>query len=237
MIALADRPAQGQLRHKAEHVRALIAPLHERPASAPGEVDVETARAIRTQAYGRLEDAILDLSNALPQGTEDYDARKLFEFLVGLRRAIDADPDVRDAGGEVELHQLMMRDVLARIERRLLHDELDDPRAAVDFVLATLERIPAGDLARLFGVSTKTIGAWRAGRPVTRNGERAVVLAQLISYLRHSLTPLGIVLWFDAERDQLDGRTPLRLIEERGVASAHAPLVALARGSRGQLAG
>src|SRR6478609_603688 len=161
MIALADRPAQGQLRHKAEHVRALIAPLHERPASAPGEVDVETARAIRTQAYGRLEDAILDLSNALPQGTEDYDARKLFEFLVGLRRAIDADPGARDERGEVELHTMMLRDVLPRIG--------------------------AGDLARLLGVSTKTVGAWKAGRPVTRNGERVVVLAQLLSYLRPSL--------------------------------------------------
>ncbi|MDO8185049.1 hypothetical protein Q5424_02875 [Conexibacter sp. JD483] len=237
MSALAGTPAEGQLRHKAEHVRELIGPLRERPSAHPAEVDTDTARAIRAEAYSRLEDAILDLSNALPQGTEDYDARKLFEFLVGLRRAIDADPEVQDAAGDVELHQLMMRDVLARIERRLLHDELDDPRAAVDFVLATLKRIPAGDLARLLGVSTKTIGAWRAGRPVTRNGERAVVLAQLLSYLRQSLTPLGIVLWFDAERDQLDGRTPLQLIEERGVASAHAPLVALARGSRGQLAG
>jgi hypothetical protein len=236
MSALADTPQLGTLRHKAEHVRELIDPVRGGSGPAPAPGDVEPARAWRARGYQRLEDAILDLSSALPQGTEDYDARKLFEFLVGLRRAIDADPGVADAAGEVELHEMMMRDVLARIERRLLHDELDDPRAAVDFVFATLERIPAGDLARLLGVSTKTIGAWRAGRPVTRNGERAVVLAQLLSYLRPSLTPLGIVMWFDAERDQLDGRSPLALLE-RGVASAHAPLVALARGSRGQLAG
>jgi hypothetical protein len=234
MSALADTTQLGTLRHKAEHVRELIGPVRTGPV--PAVDDVEAARAWRGRCYRQLEDAILDLSTALPQGTEDYDARKLFEFLVGLRRAIDADPDVADAGGEVELHGMMMRDVLARIERRLLHDELDDPRAAVAFVFATLERVPAGDLARLLGVSTKTIGAWRAGRPVTRNGERAVVLAQLLSYLRPSLTPLGLVMWFDAERDQLDGRTPLQLLD-RGVASAHAPLVALARGSRGQLAG
>lgn len=234
MSALADTPQLAPLRHKAEHVRELIGPV--RTAPAPLADDVALARRGRRERYQLLEDAILDLSVALPQGTEDYDARKLFEFLVGLRRAIDADDGATDARGEIELHELMMRDVLARIERRLLHDELDDPRAAVDFVLATLARIPAGDLARLLGVSTKTIGAWRAGRPVTRNGERAVVIAQLLSYLRPSLTPLGIVMWFDAERDQLDGRTPLQLLE-RGVASAHTPLVALARGSRGQLAG
>lgn len=234
MSALADIPQQETLRDKAEHVRALIAPgaaLAPRPAG-----DVAAVRAERQRRYDAIEDGILDLSTALPQGTEDYDARKLFEFLVGLRRAIAADDAGTDESGAIELIGLQMRDVLARIERRLLHDELDDPRAAVDFALRTLERVPAGDLARLLGVSTKTIGAWRAGRPVTRNGDRAVVLAQLLSYLRPSLTPLGIVLWFDAERDQLDGRTPLRLIEERGVASAHASLVALARGSRGQLA-
>lgn len=234
MSALADIPQPETLRDKAEHVRTLIAPIRAQPVPAPA--DVAAARAERQRRYDVIEDSILDLSGALPQGTEDYDARKLFEFLVGLRRAIAADTEVADPGGEIELIGMMMRDVLARIERRLLHDELDDPRAAVDFVFATLERVPASDLARLLGVSTKTIGAWRAGRPVTRNGERAVVLAQLLSYLRPSLTPLGIVLWFDAERDQLDGRTPLQLLD-RGVASAHAPLVALARGSRGQLAG
>lgn len=231
MSALAHAPELGSLRHKAEHVRELIGPVRVTPLHD----EIEPARERRRRSFALLEDAILDLSSALPQGTEDYDARKLFEFLVGLRRAIDGDPDVRDARGEVELHTLMMRDVLQRIERRLLHDELDDPRAAADFVFAALERIPAGDLARLFAVSTKTVGAWKAGRPVSRNGDRAVVLAQLISYLRASLTPVGIVMWFDAERDQLDGRTPLELLD-RSVPSAREPLVALARGARGQLA-
>ena len=235
MSVLAQAPDElGSLRRKAEHVGELIGPA--RPAPAPARESVDAALERRRRWYAAVEDAILDLSNALPEGTEDYDARKLFEFLVELRRAIDADPAGRDERGDVELRTMMMRDVLRRISRRLLHDELDDPRTAVDFVLAALRGVGAGDLARLLGVSTKTVGAWRAGRPVTRNAERVVVLAQLLSYLRSSLTPLGLVMWFDAERDQLDGRTPLQLLD-RGVASAHAPLVALARGSRGQLAG
>jgi len=231
-IALADSPALGALRHKAERVRDLIG----QPQLVPAGDDGARRQELRRRFYAAIEDGILDLSSALPQGTEDYDARKLFEFLVGLRRAIDADPEARDERGEVELHMLMMRDVLQRIERRLLHDELDDPRVAADFVFATLERVPAGDLARLLGVSTKTVGAWKAGRPVTRNGDRVVVLAQLLSYLRASLTPLGIVMWFDAPREQLAGSTPLELLG-RGVAAAREPLVSLARGARGQLAG
>jgi hypothetical protein len=235
MSALAQAPdGLRSLRRKADHVRELIGPAQ--PAPGPVREPAVDVRERRHRWYAALEDAILDLSNALPEGTEDYDARKLFEFLVELRRAIDADPGGRDERGAVELRTMMMRDVVRRIARRLLHDELDDPREAVDFVLATLRGVAAGDLARLLGVSTKTVGAWRAGRPVTRNAERVVVLAQLLSYLRSSLTPLGLVMWFDAERDQLGGRTPLQVLDA-GAASAVEPLVGLARGARGQLAG
>lgn len=235
MSALASAPTGlRSLRDKADHVRTLIGPEPAPRTAARESADAVLAR--RRAWYAALEDAVLDLSDALPEGIEDYDARKLFEFLVELRRAIDADPDGRDARGDVELRTMMMRDVVRRISRRLLHDELDDPRAAVDFVFTTLRGIAAGDLARLLGVSTKTVGAWRAGRPVTRNPERVVVLAQLLSYLRSSLTPLGLVMWFDAERDQLGGRTPLELLDG-GAARAVEPLVALARGARGQLAG
>ncbi len=199
--------------------------------------------------YRRVEDAVLDLSNALPQGTEDYDARKLFEFLVALRRAVDRvgaadrggeatsrEPGAREAAREaVELAAMQMGDVVRRIGRRLLHDELDDPRTAADYVLGALGGVGVGEAARLLGVSTKTIQAWRAGKPVTRNPRRVVLVAQLISYLRPSMTALGVVMWFDAVRHQLRGRAPLELLEE-DPATARDALVSLARGSRGQLA-
>src|SRR6185436_7250302 len=105
--------------------------------------------------YQELEDAVLDLSNALPEGTEDYDARKLFEFLVGVRRAIAADPG--DERGEIELTTMQMGDVARRIARRLEHNALDDPRVAADFVFSTLQGVGVGDLSRLLGVSTKTV--------------------------------------------------------------------------------
>ncbi len=185
--------------------------------------------------YRRLEDAVVDLSYALPEGTEDYDGRKLLEFQVGLRRAIDADPAARDEHGDVELAALRMADVARRISRRLEHSELDDPRAAADFIFDTLRGIGVTDLARLLGVSTKTVNAWKAGGPVTRNARRVVVLAQVLTYLRASMTPGGLVMWFDAPRHQLDGSTPLELLNEHE-ANARALLLSLARGARGQLA-
>lgn len=221
MIAVAEVGEQlAVLRDKADHVGELVAP-------PPPER--------RWAWYQRLEDAVLDLSNALPEGTEDYDARKLLEFLIEVRRAISADADAIDADGEVELATLRMRDVALRIRRRLEHDSLDDPRAAARFVFTTLAGAGVGDLSRLLGVSTKTVNTWKLGGPVTRNAGRVVVLAQLLTYLRSSMTPVGLVMWFDAPRHQLGGRTPLELLDE-DEASAREALLSLARGARGQLA-
>lgn len=222
-IVLEQTQELAHLREKASQVEELVT------------VGERTGLALRRDWYRQLEDAVLDLSYALPEGTEDYDARKLLEFQVGLRRAIDADPDARDERGEVELAALKMADVARRIGRRLEHSELDDPRAAADFIFDTLRGVGVTDLARLLGVSTKTVNAWKAGGPVTRNGRRVVVLAQLLTYLRASMTPAGLIMWFDAPRGQLDGSTPLELLDE-DEAKARELLLSLARGARGQLA-
>ena len=222
-IVVEETQDLAHLRDKAARVEQLMAAGERARAEQRGEW------------YRRLEDAVLDLSHALPEGTEDYDARKLLEFQVGLRRAIDADPDAADKRGEVELAAIRMTDVARRIGRRLEHSELDDPRAAADFIFETLRGAGVTDLGRLFGVSTKTVNAWKAGGPVTRNARRVVVLAQVLTYLRASMTPAGLVMWFDAPRHQLDGGTPLELLDD-DEANARELLLSLARGARGQLA-
>jgi hypothetical protein len=238
-VVLEENHEIAVLREKAEQVRELIAPEQAgkdgRPESRPAAEAEGTRAEWRWEWYRRLEDAVLDLSNALPEGTEDYDARKLFEFQVGLRRAIDADPTATDQRGEVQLAMLRMADVARRIGRRLEHSALDDPRAAADFIFATLRGIGVMDLSRLLGVSSKTVNAWKAGGPVTRNAARIVVLAQVLTYLRASMTPVGLVMWFDAPRHQLGGSTPLELLGD-DQANAREQLLWLARGARGQLA-
>lgn len=225
MSVVADPPAGlDELRVMAGELGAALAPAR-----------IPARSADRAAWIAELGDRVYALSSGLPEGTEDFDARRLWELLHALRRAADAAPDGEDPGDEVELAALMLGDVTRRLGRRLLHDELDDPRAAANAILRTLPHVPATDIARLLGVSTKTIGAWRAGRPVTRNAERVVLVAHVITYLRASLTPSGLVQWFAAPRDQLDGRTPLELLDGE-LAPAREALISLARGSRGQLA-
>lgn len=180
----------------------------------------------RTFAGETVEAVNVELRN-LPH------ARELLEFLIELRRAIAADPTATDGGGDVELAVMKLRDVLGRIGRGLEHNILDDPQVAAQYIFETLANIGVGGLARLLGVSTKTINTWKAGGPVTRKTQRLVMLAQLLTYLRSSMTPVGLVIWFDAPRPQLGGHTPLLNENE---AAARESLVALARGARGQLA-
>lgn len=234
-VGLVLEPDLDRLRQKAAQVEELVTPplsLEERLSNP----DAGLQRIERRRAWFRqVEDAVLDLSNAMPQGVEDYDVRKLLGFVVDLRRRLEEDPDVNDPDGAVDLATVQMADVVRRVTRRLLHEKLDDPGAAVQFVLEALGGINVSEISTLLGVSTKTIGAWRQGATVRHNARRVVVVAQVISYLRASMTPRGIVMWFESEHDQLDMRTPLQVLDQEE-ASAHATLVSLARASRGQLA-
>ncbi len=222
-----------EVREKALLIEDLVMPAR---ASRERALDVagETAQSLvaRRQAwYQDIEDAVLDLSNVLPQGPEDYDARKLFQFLIELRRAMASDPD--DRRGEVEVATARLRDVGSRIARRIDHERLDDPQAAVAWVFEAMTGVSARDTGRLLGVSEKTISAWRGGGVVERNIPRVVLVAQLLTYLRASMTPRGLMMWFDAPRPQLGDRTPMELLNEP--AAAQEPLVSLARGIRAQL--
>jgi transcriptional regulator with XRE-family HTH domain len=221
--ALLDPTTRESLRSKAEIVEDLV----ERRAQPD---------ARRRAWYRELEDAVLDLANALPAGTEDYEARQLFVFLTGLRRAIDEDAEATDEDGRVRLAAMRMADVARRLDRRLEHAVLEDPDEAARYVFSQLDAIGATELARLLGVSTKTVGAWRSGRPVRQKVERVKLVAQLVAYLRYSMTQTGLVMWFGNEAGALGERSPLELLDE-DVSAAWEPLVSYARGGRGQLAG
>ena len=180
--------------------------------------------------YSGVEDAVLSLSGTLPAGVEDYEARQLLRFMTELRQALDADDS-----GAAELAAMQMGDVARRLARRLEHASLEDPDEAARFIFAELNSLSATDLASLLGVTTKTVGNWKAGKPVKQKVDRLRLVAQLVSYLRHSMTPTGLLMWFENPADQLKRKSPLQLINA-DVTKSWLPLVSYARGGRGQLA-
>jgi hypothetical protein len=193
------------------------------------------------EAYVDVMNSILDLCHVLPEGTADYEARRLLEFLVQLNTAINeaADSDELDPGGRIELTRIRMLDVVKRMERRIQHSALDNPQEAARFLLFKFADLRDAEVAELLGISTKTLGAWRSGRPIKHQVSRLTNLAQVVSYLQHSMTPRGIALWLHSEQDHLDGRTPLATLVdglEKPDATDVNAVKALARGGRGQLA-
>jgi hypothetical protein len=224
-----------ELREKAEQIEDLVTPPDSvaQPAKDRERLSLVERRLLW---HRRVADAVLDLSNSMPEGLEDYDVRKLLELVVELRGLLDNDPEATDRDGAVELATMRIADVARRLHRRLVHDQLDDPQVAVRMILDGLMQIQVSEIARLLGVSTKTIRSWQQGNPVRQNATRVVLVAQLLSYLRSSMSAMGVVMWFDAERTQLNDRTPLQVLEAN-VASAFEPLTGLARGARAQLAG
>jgi len=231
---LLDPTTREMLRTKAELVEGLVERgIDERPP-ADGKLKARVER--RRGWYRRVEDAVLDLTNTLPAGAEDYEARQLFVFLTELRRAIDEDGKATDGGGGVQLAAMKMADVARRMERRLQHAALENSDEAARYVFAQLDSVGVTEIARLLGVSTKTVGAWRAGKPVKQKVERVKLVAQLVSYLRYAMTPTGLLMWFDNAAGALGERSPLQLLDE-SVRGAWEPLVTYARGGRGQLAG
>ncbi len=185
------------------------------------------------QGQRRLEDLVLDLSHALPAGTQDYEARVLFEHVLRLRRALEpAEPDLQE--GLLVLIQLM--GVLKRLERKLEHTRIEDPAEATQFVLDCLRGVPDGEVAELLGVSTRTLGNWRTGSvPRTQGADRLLLIAQVLMYLRPSMTPRGLALWFRSRNPGLDQLTPVQLLE-KDLREAELRLRQVARGGRGQLA-
>jgi transcriptional regulator with XRE-family HTH domain len=232
MVVTADERYLRKAEHLAGEADSFRRVVTDLPGAARG-ADSATARA-----YQRLEDLVLDLSHDLPEGTQDYAGRKLFEYLVELRRAL-ARLDASDGGAAqgraaVLLALIKMGDVLRRLERRLEHAQLEDSGEAVRYVFGVLRDLPDADVAGLLGVSARTVGNWRRGG-VVRPNERVVLVAQLLTYLEGSMTQRGLLMWFASPQDGIGARSPCELLAGP-LDEARRVLVPLVRGARGQLA-
>lgn len=217
-----------KIEQSASQIERLVA--QKGPAAYRPEPNFEALR----QACRDLEDHVLELSASMEgrDGIQDYELRRLFEFLTHLRRTVE-DAEARGKPDAVAFAIMKLHDTLRRLERSILHTRWESPEEAVRYIFEVLDGVSTTELARLLGVSDKTINSWRQGVTPGKRADRVVLTAQLLSYLRTSLTTRGLVMWFDTSFDAL-GSSPRELIDEN-VKEAEAPVVSFARGGRGQL--
>jgi hypothetical protein len=126
--------------------------------------------------------------------------------------------------------------VLRAMVRRLMHDAIDRPEQAARFVAEALADVEVSEVANLLDTTPRMVGNYRKGQvgQIRKNPNRITLIGQLVYELKNSMTPRGVLLWFDAPMPALDGRTPRELLDEDPAANRPA-LIAVARGGRAQV--
>lgn len=163
-------------------------------------------------------------------------------LLVALQKALLAglraleNPDAAAARQDLRVRLEQLRQVYRDLAdaRPIFEDQ--PPSELVRWLDDVLD-VPQARLAELIGVSTRTLQRWISpsdpGEPVGLDGQRVRLIANLVSHLRHALTGLGVVEWFERPHPLAHGKRPADLLDEP---SAMPQLTRLAASTRSTLA-
>jgi hypothetical protein len=220
-----------QLRERAQELVGDVEGRLGRDPDGPGEARL----AARQQFFDGLRARLLAVARSPAWRAHDL-ARELLVLLEDLRDAIAADPDATDPQWRQREVLQRMLVVLEAMVRQLAHDAIDRPEQAAEFVARTLADVEVGAVAALLATSPRMVTNYRRGHvgQLRKDPNRMTLVGQLVHELQYSMTPRGVLLWFDAPMELLGGRTPRALLDEDPV--AHRPaLMALARAGRAQL--
>lgn len=107
-----------------------------------------------------------------------------------------------------------------------------DAGVALRVVGELLSKASAQEMATILGVSAKTLAAWRDGAEIrSSNAKRLVLVARCLLLLRATMTPTGLLMWFQAPVAQLDGRSPVEEMDRDPGAAGGERLLAFAAGA------
>ena len=218
MSVLAASPMTGDALRERIEALALDLDAALTPYDEPSTRDLRNdpvSRKRRVNARDRWFERVRSEILGLARDPAWRDHALMIELLLtheDLRAEIALDPDALDPEWKVRYVMKIMRVVVAAMLRQLDHEAIDDPVVAAKLVADELRNVEVGEVARLLGTTRKSIRNWRGGRidQIKRNPDRIVLVGQLVYELRNSTTGHGILLWFDAPREQFGGRTPRR---------------------------
>lgn len=202
LVASSERK---QLQALEEAIKKWIQTLKDQADSVDGEP---------VQAFlDTAQKLALRLEEQLPPSLDPVVANEIRGIMIGGLRRIE------EIGEERPLD--ILDDFLVRAEsiRHIVRDALDedlptspdDGRAVLALVEQWLPRVSRKQLARLVGVDERTLQRWSASG--ARTSRRLFLVAKLVALLKDVWTPEGVVAWFDRPRSELDGRSPLDVID------------------------
>jgi hypothetical protein len=236
MPAVLEPPTtEENLRERAEELASEVEQRLETPAATDEDSVRDHRVAARQDFFDELRAAVIAVARSPAWRAHDL-ARELLLLVERLRDEIAEDPDADDPEWRQRETLQRMLVVLNTMVRQLEHDEIDRPERAAQFVVQALGDVEAIGIASLLETSPRMVAKYREGGvgEIRKNPNRLTLIGQLVNELRYSMTPRGVLLWFDAPMEQLDGRTPRELLDDDPVANRPA-LLALVRGGRAQL--
>jgi DNA-binding transcriptional regulator YiaG len=215
--------------------------------SQPQKIERELADANRRLAQERetpaaikglveeLADGLVELSETDLAGIDPYLIVSLQRAVLGATRALDTDdPDEQRRQLRYRLEQ--MRHVFRDLASGQAVDEERSSKEIAHWLVGAVD-VPQRQLADLLGVKSRTFQRWisetEASAPDGDDARRLRLVARIVNQLRHSLTGVGVIRWFERPRDDLGGARPADLLDEP---DAIGRLLTLASGARSSAA-
>jgi putative toxin-antitoxin system antitoxin component (TIGR02293 family) len=161
---------------------------------------------------------------------DPYLGQSLLSALLAGEKGLRADNE-DDRRRQVRLALERVRQTLRDVADEAPVAEGAPSKAVVRWLVDALA-VPQDEVAKLLGVSPRTLKRWVADHgPAPDGGDetRVRVVARTIAHLRHVYTGPGAVRWFFRAHPALDGRRPVDLLDDALQAPALARLAARSR--------
>lgn len=168
---------------------------------------------------------------------EDFDKEQVLSLSAALLDIADLKDELDGPNRLDALNGLLINfERVRHVVRDALDEHVDGIEGSTGLVTAELlERLPYAtrdEVAALLGINRRTLPRWlRSEKAPSR---RLQVVARVVAILRHNWTGEGRVAWFHRPRRDLNGRTPLDLLEANPIDED--ALIATARAGRSQYA-
>lgn len=191
-----------------------------RVAAELGEANARLGRSAEAapdvlELVESMSATLSDQDDTFLEGVDPYLVIALQKAALGAERALHEDEPNRRRVLRLRLEQ--MRHVFRDLAGEL---EVSDQRSGKELARWLTETVdlPQQRLADLLGVEKRTFQRWISEKepssPAADDESRLRIVARLVNQLRHSLTPVGVIGWFERPRSELAGQAPRDLLSE-----------------------
>jgi hypothetical protein len=191
------------------------------PSSAAGEIArlnslLAGSREVPAEVWDFVTQMTSRLGNLDVQRWQTIDPYLHSIFLRGFAQASEA-LGKRDTVAGRRLLRVGLERMRHALEEIAEVSRMGDqqPKELVRWLEKTID-VPQRELASVLGVDLRKLQRWLHDSPKPEGDDalRVQVVARIVNELRHSLTAVGVLRWFDRPRQELGEKPPRALLDD-----------------------